>query len=125
MIQPSVGLRVERGAATVYAVLIAAVLMMGCVVAVQIATIARLQHTVTAAADLAALAAAQSAVSGDEGCEAARVIARRNHAEVASCEMDADVATVQVAGTSPRFWGRTWTIKRAARAGPSDYVSQG
>lgn len=125
MIQTGAHAREERGAATVYAVVIGLVVMMSCVVAVQIATLARLQHTVTAAADLAALAASQSAVSGGEGCATARAIARRNHAQVASCRMDAAVATVQVAGTSPRIWGRTWTIKRAARAGPSDYLHQG
>lgn len=117
--------RGERGAATVYALVVAALVMMACVIAMQIAAIARLQHTVAAAADLAALAASQSAASGEEGCAAARTIAHRNHAEVASCRMDAEVATVQVAGTSPRIWGRTWTITRAARAGPSDYVRQG
>lgn len=114
--------RGDRGAATVYAVLGCLLLGLVCVVGLQLATISRLQHEVTAAADLAALAASRAAVEGRDGCAAATTIAHENGAELVSCAMAADVATLEVSGRSPVMWGRTWTIRRSARAGPADYV---
>lgn len=112
----------ERGSATIYALLACLVLVLAAVVGMQVATLARLQHQVTAAADLAALAAAKASVGGADGCTAAARIAVANHAELVSCDLAADVATLEVVGTSPPMWGRSWTIRRTARAGPADYI---
>ncbi|MGH3423905.1 MAG: Rv3654c family TadE-like protein [Nocardioidaceae bacterium] len=114
--------RRERGSATVYALVACMLLVLACVVGLQVAALARLQHKVSAAADLAALAASRATVGGEDGCRAAARIADANHAELVSCEMAAEVATLEVAGTTPPMWGRSWTVRRTARAGPADYV---
>lgn len=113
--------RAEDGSATVHAASITILVMLTAIIGVQVTALARVQHTVTAAADLAALAAAQAAASGADGCSAAREIARRNHATVRACRLDDAAATVAATATTPRMWGRTWTITRTARAAPSDY----
>ncbi|AKT52648.1 hypothetical protein ADJ73_07165 [Arsenicicoccus sp. oral taxon 190] len=81
-------------------------------------------HRARAAADLAAVAAAARVVRGDLGsaCEVAGQVSRRNHAELVSCAVTADVVAVQVA-VDPTGWP---TPARAdARAGPEEAVLQG
>src|SRR5699024_2113335 len=95
--------RADRGSATVYALFAFTLLALACVVVMQVAAVARLQHKVTAAADLAAIAAARAAVAGGDGCAAAEGIARRNHTELVGCQMDAAVATLEVRATTPRM----------------------
>lgn len=114
--------RGERGSATVYAVFGCFAMLLTCVVALQVATLVRLQHKAAAAADLAALAASRAAVGGRDGCAVARRIVTANGAELVSCTMAADVATLEVGRTSRPMYGRTWTVRRRARAGPADYV---
>ena len=113
----------ERGSATVYLLVACVVLAFAAVLVVQVAALARLQHQVTAAADLSALAASRASVAGRDACAAAERIALANGAELVSCRMAVDVATVKVAGESRRIWGRRWTIGRTARAGPADYLT--
>ena len=72
----------ERGAVTIYAVAIASLLAMIAVVIVQASTLVRLQHEVTKAADLSALAATQASVRGEDGCAAAKDLAERNHTKL-------------------------------------------
>lgn len=109
------------GSATIHAATIVFLMTMLGVVSLQVAALARVQHTVTAAADLAALAAADAAAAGGDGCSAAREVARRNHATMTACRLDEAAATLEVSGTTAEMWGRTWTITRTARAAPSDY----
>ncbi|GLZ40983.1 hypothetical protein Acsp05_46070 [Actinokineospora sp. NBRC 105648] len=100
--------------AGVMAALLCVVLL---VAALGSATVAR--HRAESAADLGALAAAASAVSGQErACAKARWVAQRMGAELALCRLDGWVATVRVsvrpAATVP-LSGRAWS---QARAGP-------
>lgn len=115
-------MRAERGAVTVQAIAIGSLLGLITVVIMQAAALIRLQHEVTKAADLAALAASQASVAGAEPCAAATEFGRRNHADVIRCRMDFDVATVTARGVSRAVWGQRFKIERKARAAPADYL---
>lgn len=115
--------RPDRGAVTVHAVTIATVLVIAALVIGEIAGLVRLRHRVAAAADLAALAASQASVAGDNGCAEARSIARRNGARLERCRMDYDVATLTARGTSARWWGHRWAVEQTARAAPDFYLA--
>ncbi len=112
----------ERGAVTIYAVVIGSLLGMVAMVIVQASTLVRLQHEVTKAADLSALAATQASVRGGDGCAAAKDLAHRNHARLVRCRMDFDVASVTTRGESRSVWGKHFGFERKARAAPLDYV---
>ncbi|MGZ5368643.1 Rv3654c family TadE-like protein [Aeromicrobium sp.] len=116
------GDRQERGSVTVYAMAAGAFLSLLALVVFQGATLLRLQHEVSKAADLAALAATQASVAGRDGCRAAEDLARRNNAAVVRCRMDFDVATVTTRGESRTVWGQRFAFERVARAAPSDYL---
>lgn len=110
--------RAQRGAATVTALALVAVL--GAVAAV-LAVGAGLfveHRRVQAAADLAALAGAGAVRDGDP-CAAAAATAVRNGAEVTSCEvLDRDVrVVVAVRRTYPGGWEAV--VEGVARAGPA------
>lgn len=123
MIGQTVGRGRERGSVTIYAMAAGALLALLALVIVQATTLIRLQHEVSKAADLAALAASQASVAGRDGCEAAGDLARRNHATVVHCRMDFDVATVTARGESKAVWGQRFAFEREARAAPSDYLA--
>ena len=114
----------ERGAVTVHAIAIGSLLGLIAVVIVQASTLVRLQHEVTKAADLSALAASQASVAGKDPCAAATEIGRRNHATVIRCRMDFDVATVTTRGESRAVWGQQFGVERKARAAPADYLGR-
>jgi secretion/DNA translocation related TadE-like protein len=118
-----VSIRRERGAVTVHAMTIAILLLVVTLVLLQAAALIRLRHRVAAAADLSALAASQASVAGDDGCVAARTIARANEAEVVRCRMDYDVATVTVRAVSRPWWSSTWAAEQRARAAPESYLT--
>lgn len=113
----------DRGAVTVHAASAAVLLTLLALVMAQFAGLVRLKHSVASAADLAALAASRASVSGEDGCDAAADLVRRNRATLVSCRMDYDVATVVAAGTSTTWWGRTWSFEQKARAAPDFYLS--
>ncbi|MFY0409565.1 Rv3654c family TadE-like protein [Solicola sp. PLA-1-18] len=117
--------RGERGSGTVHAATVCVALAAVALVAVQAAGLLAVKHRVTAAADLAALAASQAAETGGEGCESAAEVARLNGARLVRCQMVASVATVAVDGRSPRVLGRRWSVERTARAAPSDHAVDG
>ncbi|WP_370617345.1 Rv3654c family TadE-like protein [Mumia sp. Pv 4-285] len=110
----------DAGAATVYSTLIAVFLVAACIVVLQVAAVARLQHHVSSSADLAAVAASQAAVSGADACRAARTIAEAKATVLARCDTQQAAVTVAVE-RSARVWGRELTVRRTARAAPSDY----
>lgn len=112
----------ERGSVTVYAIAAGAILGLLALSIVHATTLIRLQHEVSKAADLAALAASQASVAGRDGCEAAVDLAERNHARVVHCRMDFDVATVTARGESKAVWGQRFAFEREARAAPADYL---
>lgn len=115
-------MREERGSATVYALVVGIVLTTGTVLGAQATTLIRLQHEVSAAADLAAIAAVSAQMDGDDGCAQAERVAHRGGAEVVACTMTADVATVTTRGVSARMWGQRFAVQKKARAAPSDYL---
>ncbi len=112
----------QRGATTMHAVSVAVVLVVVTLLVVQATSLVRMRHRVAGAADLAALAASRASVAGDDGCEAARDVARRNGARLVSCRMDFDVATVTARATSPPWWGGRWAAEQRARAAPQSYL---
>ena len=114
----------ERGAMTIQAAWAAIVLVVAALVIVQVTQLIRMRHQVAAAADLAALAGSQASVRGEDGCAAARVVARRNGARLAACRMDFDVATVTARATSGSWWGTRWTAEQKARAAPASYLTE-
>ncbi len=116
--------RAERGAVTVHAAAIAVMLVVAALVITEMAGLVRLRHRVAAAADLAALSASQASVGGQDACAAARRIASRNGAEVLTCRMDYDVATITARAASHRWWGHRWAFEQKARAAPDFYLEE-
>jgi secretion/DNA translocation related TadE-like protein len=114
----------DRGSVTIHAVSVGIVLLLVTLVILQATSLVRMRHRVAAAADLAALAASKASVEGQDGCRAARAIARRNGAELTACRMDYDVATVTARATSPPWWGERWVTNQRARAAPESYVTE-
>lgn len=112
----------ERGSATVHAVWMGAALCVVAVIIAQISVAVRFHHQAASAADLAALAGSRAASGGDNGCAAARDMARRNGARLMRCRMDFDVATVTARRDTGRWWGRIWRFEVDARAAPDFYV---
>ncbi|GFG54594.1 hypothetical protein MAGR_60350 [Mycolicibacterium agri] len=103
-------MRDDRGAATLIAVAMMAVLVAVTVGGVHIASAVIARHRAQAAADLAALAAAAALPAGaGAACGKASLIATRMGVEVTGCTADAlDVVVTVSAGPA----------KAAARAGP-------
>ena len=116
--------RSERGSVTVHAAAIALMLVLAALVITEMAGLVRLRHRVAAAADLAALSASQASVGGEDACASARRIAGRNGAEVLTCRMDFDVATITARATSRTWWGHRWAFEQKARAAPDFYVGE-
>lgn len=116
--------RSDRGAVTVHAAAIAVVLVVAALVITEVAGLVRLRHRVAAAADLSALSATQASVGGEDACAAARRIASRNGAEVETCRMDYDVATITARATSRTWWGHRWAFEQKARAAPDFYLEE-
>lgn len=115
--------RRETGAATVLAASIALLLVTAALVMTEVAGLIRLKHSVASAADLSALAASRASVNGDDGCDQAESIARRNGARVVACRMDFDVATITARGVSRSWWGHRWAFEQQARAAPDYYLA--
>lgn len=114
--------RAERGSVTIHAAAVAVLLVVAAVVLLQAGSLVRMRHQVAAAADLAALAGSRASTRGEDGCRAARLVARRNGAELAACRMDYDVATVTARAASPPWWGARWVTTQDARAAPDFYL---
>lgn len=117
----------ERGAATVFALALATVLMMvGLAVAWAGAAVAR-HRVAQSAADLAALAGAQAvqdggAEGGTKGgapCAVAAEVAAANRARLSACSLRGDDVWVSVELDAPPLLGRSGTLTGQARAGPT------
>ncbi|MGJ9412748.1 Rv3654c family TadE-like protein [Aeromicrobium sp. CF4.19] len=112
----------QRGAVSVHGIWVVVGLAVVALLLVQVVALVQLRHRAASAADLAALAASRASVGGDDGCAAAEVIARRNHARLQTCRMDLDVATVTTRLESTPWWGGQWITTQDARATPTSYV---
>lgn len=88
----------ERGSATVWVLILSAVLVTVAAAAVLMGTGIVARHRAVTAADLAALAGASRAVVGDAApCAAAAEIAAANGAELAGCELEpGSIVSVEV-----------------------------
>ena len=114
--------RREQGSVTAHAAWVVAGLCVVAVVLAQVATVVRVRHQVASAADLAALAGSRASLAGDDGCAAAREVARRNQVRLVRCRMDLDVTTVRAQQATAPWWGRRWGFEIDARAAPEFYV---
>ena len=113
-------LRQERGSATVWVLVLAAVLGLVAAASVLVGVAVVARHRAASAADLAALAAAGRAVTGDpSACEAAVDVALANAAELTGCRVEpGSVVQVEVA-VPVRLGGLGMhTAVGRARAGP-------
>ena len=108
-----------------HALWVATVLCVVAIVMAQVATVIRVKHQVASAADLAALAGSRASLAGDDGCDAARTVARHNDARLVRCRMDLDVATVTARMQTSRWWGHRWAFEVDARAAPDFYELAG
>ncbi|HZH18757.1 MAG TPA: Rv3654c family TadE-like protein [Geodermatophilus sp.] len=106
----------ERGSATVWVVALSGVLAAIGVAAVLVGAAVVGRHRATAAADLAALAAAERAVRGDPGaCAAAVEVAGANGARLTACAVGGG-AVVEVAVAVPVRLGPLGVSEAGARA---------
>ena len=90
---------------------------------VQVGLVIAAKHRAQAAADLAALAGSAASLRGDDGCVAARTVARRNGADIPSCRADLAVVTLTAeSSTASVAWGARFRTHAKARAAPDFYV---
>ena len=109
----------ERGSATVMAMsVIGLLLSLGA--GLGVATAMFVDHRVAqSAADLAALAAAQTLGTGGAACTMAADVAAANHAHLTDCMVTAREVSVTVRVEGPRWLGQTGDLTAQARAGPT------
>jgi secretion/DNA translocation related TadE-like protein len=108
----------QRGSATVLVVAFAGVLMLlGAALGV-VAAMVEAHRVAQSAADLAALAGAQSLALGRDGCAEATEIARANGVRLTTCRATGRVLTVSVAAPGPHWLGQASDLSAQARAGP-------
>lgn len=117
-------IRTERGAGTALVALTAVAVMLGAVMVLTVSTYVVALHRARAAADLSALAAAQAAVTGSDGCQAARELAAAHRAGVSHCRQNGGQGSVAVSVTTTvdlrwRMPGLPATVSTTAHAGTS------
>lgn len=110
----------ERGAASVFALLLVGVLTAAVAAALSLNAYLVGQRRVAAAADLAALAGAAELQQGRDGCAAADRLALDNGARMTSCEVDGTTILVAVEVEVESLLGPDLQIPGHARGGPVD-----
>lgn len=111
--------RDDTGSGTVLVLGLSAVLLLVSLVFASVAAVAVARHRAASAADLAALAAADRALSGPSvACAAARRAAGRAGASVSLCLLTGDVARVVAVVRPGGPIGRLGSASATARAGP-------
>ncbi|MCD4523393.1 Rv3654c family TadE-like protein [Nocardioides sp. cx-173] len=109
----------ERGAATVFAVsCLALLLLLGAALGVVTALVAA-HRAAQGAADLAALAGAETLGRGRDPCTAAAATAASNGGALAACEVDDRDVVVEVRVEGPHWLGQSADPVARARAGPA------
>lgn len=116
----------ERGSASVLALVMATVLVTAALVAGMLGGLLAGQRRAAAAADLAALAAAQSVqapagsdLAGDGACAQARRIGAANRARLTGCVVEGPEVSVAVVVEVPVLLGLEVGVPGRARAGPA------
>jgi len=108
----------QHGSAAVLATVLVAVLVVVALFVTAVGGAVVDRRRVAAAADLAALAGASALQSGNDGCAAARSTARRNGARATSCAVEGEDVTVLTERRTQPVFGRRFTVRATARAGP-------
>ena len=109
----------DRGAAAVLVLACASVLVLFGMTASAVAAIGVARQRAASVADLAALAAAERALDGEQAaCRRAAVVAELSDASVAWCRLDGDIAELGVRVRPPGRLGGLGTAVGRARAGP-------
>ncbi|CAM3161489.1 Rv3654c family TadE-like protein [Nocardioides dubius] len=99
------GRRSDQGAATIVALALGAVLLFAGMAGAFVAAVTAAHRTAQAAADLAALAAAQAVQHGSDGCAEASEIATRNRARLRTCHVTGEEVWIEVVVPSPSWAG--------------------
>ena len=115
----------QQGSAAVLAVGLVGVLVAVTALVAALGGMVVDQRRVEAAADLAALAGAAAAQRGNDGCAAARSVARRNDGRVDRCTVAGSVVEVRVVRTGRQVLGRRVTVRSTTRAGPAGVLPAG
>jgi secretion/DNA translocation related TadE-like protein len=110
--------RTERGSATLFAVAVLGVLLLVGAALGVVGAMVHAHRVAQSAADLAALAGAQSLARGADACSAAATVAEANAATVDSCAVEGFDVRLQVTVTGPRWLGQHHDLSAQARAGP-------
>lgn len=108
--------REQRGAATLLAVALTAVLGLVAVIGVGVGGLVSAHRRVSGAADLAALAAAAARERGLDPCATAVAVADRNGATVTECSVDPSSVLVALQSEVSGLDGVR--VRARARAGP-------
>lgn len=111
--------RGERGSATLPAVACLGLLLLLGAALGAVAAVVVDHRTAQSAADLAALAAAQTVAGGGDACGTAGTVAVANGAEITRCSVDGLDARVEVRVAGPRWLGLAADPTAEARAGPA------
>jgi len=109
----------ERGSATLFAVAVTGMLVLVGAALGVVGAMVHAHRVAQSAADLAALAGAQSAARGADACAAAATIAEANGASVDRCARDGLEVSLQVTVPGPRWLGQRHDLSAQARAGPA------
>jgi secretion/DNA translocation related TadE-like protein len=108
----------DRGVASVLAVAWIVVVMTAGWIAMLAVAITAAQHHLDGAADIAAIAAAQAAQSGEDACTTAARVARGNDVSLGDCRHEGLDVVVTVVDAIDLPLHVDGTIKSTARAGP-------
>ena len=125
LLRPRCGDRCEQGSATVLATVLAGALVVLTMVGAVLGGLVVGQRRAAAAADLAALAGAESlgplarSPGPDAACDAARRVGDANGARLATCRVEGAEVLVEVVVEVDSPVGEPWEVSGWARAGPS------
>ena len=108
--------RGERGSATPFAIACLGLLLVLAAALGVVGAMVRAHRQAQAAADLAALAAADALPA--DGCGVAGRVASANVARLVSCEVEGRDVRVRVRVTGPHWLGQGADLDAEARAGP-------
>lgn len=110
--------RDEHGSATLFAIsCLSMLLVLGAALGLVGALVHR-HRVAQSAADLAALAGAHAAASGDEACGSSAAVAAANGALLDTCARVGRDVVVEVVVAGPRWLGLEADLRAQARAGP-------
>ncbi len=112
-------MRDERGAGSVLALAMTGVVVLVAFAVLGIGALVATHRLAQSAADLAALAGAQTLQGGGDPCARAAEVARRNGATLQGCRVEGWNLAVTVVRSSPRLLGQVFQQRARSRAGPA------